>query len=132
MSRNALMVAFHFPPFAQSSGSIRTLSFVRRLLEHDWQPVVLTARANAYPEIDDRSLAMIPPSAHVVRAAGLDVARHLAIADNNSSGGAFSSRIVDAPTRSGNSTSPPSPKVKASGGEPMKRSSADGRSTCRP
>jgi glycosyltransferase involved in cell wall biosynthesis len=80
MSRNALMVAFHFPPFAQSTGSIRTLSFVRRLLEYDWQPVVLTARPNAYPEVDDRSLAMIPPSVRVVRAAGLDVARHLAIA----------------------------------------------------
>ena len=54
------------------------------------------------------------------------VARHFAIAGSNSSGGAFSSRIVEAPTRSGNSTRPPSPKVKASGGEPMKRSSADG------
>ena len=44
MSRNALMLAFHFPPFAQSSGSIRTLSFVRQLPDHHWRPVVLTAR----------------------------------------------------------------------------------------
>ena len=80
MSRNVLMVAFHFPPFARSSGSIRTLSFVRRLPEYDWQPVVLTARPNAYPEVDDRSVATIPPSVRVVRAAGLDVARHLAVA----------------------------------------------------
>ena len=80
MSRNALMIAFHFPPFARSSGSIRTLSFVRRLPEYDWQPVVLTATPNAYPEVDDRSLASIPPSVRVVRAGGLDVARHLAIA----------------------------------------------------
>ena len=36
---------------------------------------------------------------------------------------------VDAPTLSGNSSSPPRPKVKASGGLPMKMSSAVGRST---
>jgi len=73
------MVAFHFPPFARSSGSIRTLSFVRRLLEHNWQPIVLTAKPSAYPEVDERTLAAIPSSVRVVRAAGLDVARHLAI-----------------------------------------------------
>jgi hypothetical protein len=42
---------------------------------------------------------------------------------------AFSSSTVEAPTRMGNSTMPPSPKVKASGGEPMKRSPGSGRST---
>jgi len=74
------MIAFHFPPFARSSGSIRTLSFVRRLPEYDWQPVVLTAKPSVYPEVDERTLAAIPSSVQVVRAAGLDVARHLAIA----------------------------------------------------
>ena len=54
------------------------------------------------------------------------VARHLAIAANKSSGGAFSRRMVEAPARKGNSTSPPRPKVKASGGEPMTRSCALG------
>ena len=80
MSSNALMLAFHFPPFAQSSGSIRTLSFVRHLPAHRWQPVVLTARPNAYSEVDDRSLAMVPQRTQIVRAFGLDIARHLAIA----------------------------------------------------
>ena len=80
MSRSALMIAFHFPPFAQSSGSIRSLSFVRRLPKHDWQPVVLTAQPSVYPETDEGSLALVPQSVRVVRAAGLDVARHLAIA----------------------------------------------------
>ena len=74
------MLAFHFPPFAQSSGSIRTLSFVRQLPSHHWQPVVLTARSYAYPEVDDRSLSLVPPGARVIRAVGLDVGRHLAIA----------------------------------------------------
>lgn len=74
------MIVFHFPPFAQSSGSIRTLSFVRRLPDHNWFPVVLTACAQTYPEADLSSLAAIPPRAQIIRAAGLDVARHLSIA----------------------------------------------------
>ena len=74
------MLAFHFPPFAQSSGSIRTLSFVRQLPDHHWQPVVLTARPYAYPEVDDRSLSLVPYGARVIRAVGLDVGRHVAIA----------------------------------------------------
>lgn len=74
------MLAFHFPPFVQSSGSIRTLSFVRHLPENHWQPIVLTARRNAYPDVDERSLSMVPQSARVVRAFGLDIARHVAIA----------------------------------------------------
>ena len=49
----------------------------------------------------------------------------------SSSGVAFSISSVDAPTRSGKTTRPPSPKVKASGGVPVKTSSAVGRSTWR-
>jgi hypothetical protein len=45
------------------------------------------------------------------------------IASIRSGGLALSGRTIAAPIRIGNSTSPPSPKVKASGGEPMKRSS---------
>jgi glycosyltransferase involved in cell wall biosynthesis len=79
MRKNALMLAFHFPPFAQSSGSIRTLSFVRHLPDHGWQPIVLTARENVYPEVDQRSLKMTPHRASILRAPGFDIARHLAI-----------------------------------------------------
>lgn len=74
------MFAFHFPPFAQSTGGIRTLSFVRHLPDHGWHPIVSTARDHAYPEIDPRSMSMVPPRAQIVRAPGLDIARHLAIA----------------------------------------------------
>ena len=52
------------------------------------------------------------------------VARYCAIAAGSASGEAFSSSTVEAPTDSGNSSSPPRPKVKASGGLPMKTSSA--------
>ncbi|MEP6609637.1 MAG: glycosyltransferase [Burkholderiaceae bacterium] len=78
--RTALMLAFHFPPFAQSSGSIRTISFVRHLSANGWKPIVLTAREAVYPDVDQRSLAMVPAGSDIVRAPGLDIARHLAIA----------------------------------------------------
>ena len=46
-------------------------------------------------------------------------------------GDARTKSTVEAPTRMGNSTIPPRPKVKARGGEPMKRSLGSGRSTLR-
>ena len=49
-----------------------------------------------------------------------------AIAVEQVGGAAFSSSTVEAPTRIGNSSSPPRPKVKASGGLPMKTSSGVG------
>ena len=69
---------------------------------------------------------------YAVGAVKATVAPNLAMAASRSSGDAFSMRIDAAPTRSGNKTSPPSPKVKASGGEPMKRSCASAHSTWRP
>ena len=54
------------------------------------------------------------------------VALNLAMAGSSTSGGAASSWIVAAPIRKGNSTWPPRPNVKASGAEPMKRSSRFG------
>ncbi len=48
----------------------------------------------------------------------------------SSAGVAFSMSSVEAPTRSGKTTRPPSPNVKASGGVPVNTSSGVGRSTC--
>ena len=50
---------------------------------------------------------------------------------SRSGGEALASSTAAAPTLIGNSSSPPSPKVKASGGLPMNTSSAAARSTCR-
>ena len=54
------------------------------------------------------------------------VARCATIASSRSGGPAFSSSTVEAPMCIGNSVSPPRPKVKASGGLPMKTSSGVG------
>src|SRR5882672_5246391 len=74
-----LMLALQFPPFSQSTGRLRTLSFVRHLPWHGWKPVVITARISAYPEVDERTLADVPGDTTVVRAWGFDIARTLSI-----------------------------------------------------
>ncbi len=79
-NRHALMVAFHFPPQAGSSGILRTLNFVKHLPEHGWKPVVLTAHPRAYESQRKDLLATIPPGTDVIRAFALDASRHLGIA----------------------------------------------------
>ncbi|MGE0099202.1 MAG: glycosyltransferase [Hydrogenophaga sp.] len=75
-----LMVAFHFPPQAGSSGILRTLNFVKYLPQSGWRPSVLTAHPRAYEERSDNLLRNIPPDTQVSRAFALDAARHLSLA----------------------------------------------------
>jgi peptidoglycan/xylan/chitin deacetylase (PgdA/CDA1 family) len=75
--RRALMVAFHFPPQAGSSGIQRTLNFVKHLPTSGWQPTVLSAHPRAYEECSSDLLRQIPSATRVVRAFALDAARHL-------------------------------------------------------
>jgi peptidoglycan/xylan/chitin deacetylase (PgdA/CDA1 family)/glycosyltransferase involved in cell wall biosynthesis len=77
--RKVLMVAFHFPPQAGSSGILRTLNFVKYLPRNGWQPTVLSAHPRAYVECRDDLLKSIPPETRVVRAQALDAAKHLSI-----------------------------------------------------
>jgi glycosyltransferase involved in cell wall biosynthesis len=74
-----LMVAFHFPPLAGSSGIQRTLRFVQHLPALGWQPVVLTADTRAYERTSDDLLSEVPANTHVHRAFALDTARHLSL-----------------------------------------------------
>jgi glycosyltransferase involved in cell wall biosynthesis len=77
--RNALLIAFHFPPFHGSSGLQRTLSYCRGLPVRGWRPLVLTVNTRAYDRTDAGQLADIPPDATVERAFALDSKRHLAV-----------------------------------------------------
>lgn len=78
-TKKALMVAFHFPPQAGSSGILRTLNFAKYLPQNGWQPIVLSAHPRAYVECRDDLLKSIPPDTQVVRAPALDAAKHLSI-----------------------------------------------------
>jgi glycosyltransferase involved in cell wall biosynthesis len=74
-----LMVAYHFPPLAGSSGIQRTLRFVQQLPAFGWQPLVLSANPRAYERVADDLMADIPSQTVVRRALALDTARHLAL-----------------------------------------------------
>lgn len=78
--RKVLMVAFHFPPQAGSSGIQRTLNFVKYLPRHGWAPTVLSAAPRAYETTSLDLVKMIPPGVPVARSFALDSARHLAVA----------------------------------------------------
>ena len=77
--KTILIIAFHFPPAAMSSGHLRTLGFVKYLPSFDWNPVVLSAHARAYPRIDATSEELIPQGCLVHRAFALDARRHFGI-----------------------------------------------------
>lgn len=77
--KRVLMVAFHFPPLAGSSGIQRTLRLVQHLPDLGWQPLVLSAKPMAYEMTSDDLLAEIPAGTVVRRAFALNSARHLAI-----------------------------------------------------
>jgi glycosyltransferase involved in cell wall biosynthesis len=72
-TRRVLMIAYQFPPFGQSTGGIRVLSFARDLPALGWQPAILTAREHAYT--DRASTAGMPAGLKVFRAWGHDIAR---------------------------------------------------------
>ena len=77
--RRVLMVAFHFPPMAGSSGIQRTLRFVQHLPNHGWDPVVLSANPRVYDNTATELLAQVPTQVPVCRAFALDTARHLSL-----------------------------------------------------
>jgi dTDP-4-amino-4,6-dideoxygalactose transaminase/glycosyltransferase involved in cell wall biosynthesis len=78
--KRVLMIAFHFPPLAGSSGIQRTLRFARHLPQFGWEPLILTAHPRAYPHTSDDQLDDIPPGSVVERAFALDSNRHFAVA----------------------------------------------------
>jgi glycosyltransferase involved in cell wall biosynthesis len=77
--KRVLMIAYHFPPLAGSSGIQRTLRFVQHLPASGWQPLVLSASPIAYERTSTDLQADIPPGTVVRRAFALDTARHLSV-----------------------------------------------------
>jgi glycosyltransferase involved in cell wall biosynthesis len=75
--KKVLIVAYHFPPQAESSGYLRALKFCRYLPEEGWQPRVLSVNPSAYERTNPSQLGEIPPSVHVDRVFALDTQRHL-------------------------------------------------------
>ena len=74
-----LMVAYHYPPYAGSSGIHRTLYFSRYLPEMGWDPVMLVPHPRAYSAKWQDQLGDIPKGVSVHRAFAIDSSRHLAV-----------------------------------------------------
>jgi glycosyltransferase involved in cell wall biosynthesis len=76
--RRLLMIAYHFPPFAASSGIQRTLGFARHLPAFGWEPLILTAHPRAYEHCNAEHIEL--PSPMIVEPAfALDSARQLSV-----------------------------------------------------
>ncbi|MDP1693704.1 MAG: glycosyltransferase [Burkholderiaceae bacterium] len=78
--KRVLMVAYHFPPLAGSSGVQRCLRFAQYLPDFGWEPIVLTAHERAYERVSNDLNAQIAQGMLVRRAQAFDAARHFAIA----------------------------------------------------
>jgi glycosyltransferase involved in cell wall biosynthesis len=77
--KKVLIIAFHFPPQAESSGYLRTLKFCRYLPEQGWQPHVLSVNPKAYERTSPSQMNEIPVSVQVDRVFALDARRHLSV-----------------------------------------------------
>jgi glycosyltransferase involved in cell wall biosynthesis len=77
--KRLLVIAFHFPPIAGSSGVQRTLRFVQHLPRFGWEAIVLTCHTRAYQQTKSDLLGEIPAGTIVERAFALDTERHLSI-----------------------------------------------------
>ena len=77
--KRLLMVAYHFPPLAGSSGIQRTLRFVQLLPDFGWETMVLTVHPRAYERTSDDLMRDVPAGTRVERAFAVDAARHLSL-----------------------------------------------------
>lgn len=79
MAKSVLMIAYHYPPAAESSGVQRALAYSRYLRDDGWEPIVLSAHPRAYAVSRTDQLRDIPSDIVVRRAFALDAKRHLAL-----------------------------------------------------
>ena len=76
---NVLIIAYHFPPHAGSSGLLRSLKYCQYLPKFGWHPAVLTTHPRAYERIDQKSLNSIPKGVPVIRSFAMDTKKHMGI-----------------------------------------------------
>ncbi len=77
MTKNILMIPFHYPPMSGSSGVQRSLFFSTHLSDYGWNPTVLSAHPRVHPNVSDEAIRSIPDSLVVKRVFAIDVAKHL-------------------------------------------------------
>ncbi|RDE24814.1 hypothetical protein DV711_04310 [Motiliproteus coralliicola] len=78
-NKSALIIAYHFPPVAVSSGMHRMIALANALAENDWDVSVLSAHERTYPRSDPETLSQLAPSIRICRSQAFDTAQHLSI-----------------------------------------------------
>ena len=72
IKKHILVIAYYAPP-SNSSGTFRTLGFIRHLVNMGWQVTLLTGK-NSNVDLKENELKQnIPPSVRVIRAANWDL-----------------------------------------------------------
>jgi glycosyltransferase involved in cell wall biosynthesis len=77
--QNILLIAYHFPPEAGSSGFLRTLKFVRYLPDHGWHPTVLSVATRVYDRMNTSLIPQVPDNVRVLRPFCLNTSKDLSI-----------------------------------------------------
>jgi glycosyltransferase involved in cell wall biosynthesis len=77
--QSLLMVAFHYPPLYESSGTHRTLAFSKYLPDHGWHPHVLVPHPRAYAADRKNRPREVPEVVTIHTSFALDAAKHLSI-----------------------------------------------------
>lgn len=87
-----LIIAYHFPPCAGSSGLLRSEKFSRYLPDFGWEPVILVPHPRAYEAVDSNSSRRV--EATVIRTFALDAKKHLSFRNSYSDWTALPDRWV--------------------------------------
>jgi len=79
MNKKVLLIAYHFPPVAVSSGVHRIVSLANAMKQHNWDVAILSASEWTYERTDSGTLKDIDPEIRVIRALAFDTAKQLSI-----------------------------------------------------
>ena len=77
--RTVLLIAFHYPPCATSSGLQRSLANSIHLPDYGWRTVVLTVTPEAHQRTSDQQLRDIPVSVVVARTRARNLSQMFAV-----------------------------------------------------
>ncbi|AKH19705.1 glycosyltransferase [Sedimenticola thiotaurini] len=79
MTKKVLLIAYHFPPVAVSSGVHRIVSLANALKQQDWDVTILSASERTYERTDARTLDEVQAGIRVIRALAFDTSRQLSV-----------------------------------------------------
>lgn len=79
MTKKVLLIAYHFPPVAVSSGVHRIVSLANALKQRDWDVTILSASERTYERSDAGTLNEVQSGIRIIRALAFDTSRQLSV-----------------------------------------------------